>query len=59
MGLGYHFDPGQPRPYGTTPTAYEQVRKHPTTLRVSLSDSVANACGGIVNLPQPFTPCSR
>jgi hypothetical protein len=46
---------GQPLPYGTTPTAYEQVRKHTTTLRVSLSDSVANASGGIVNLPRLFT----
>ena len=31
------------------------MRKHTTTLRVSLSDSVANAGGGIVNLPRLFT----
>lgn len=45
----------QPLPFGTTPTAYEQVRKHTHTLNVSLGNAVNTAAGGVVNLNRLFT----
>src|SRR5205085_9893948 len=49
-----HQQFGQPLPYGTAQTAYEQVRLHTNTIRASLGSNVNMASGGVVNLNRTF-----
>jgi hypothetical protein len=46
---------GQPLPFGTAQTAYEQVRLHTRTIRVSLGTALNMAGGGVINLNRTFT----
>lgn len=45
----------QPLPFGTAQTAYEQLRLHTHTLRVSLGTEFNVAGGGVINLNRTFT----
>jgi len=49
----------QPLPFGTAPSAYEQIRLHTTTIRVSLGTAVNMAGGGTINLNRTFTQWSN
>lgn len=44
----------QPLPFGTAESAYEHVRLHTHTVRVSLGDAVNMAGGGVINLNRTF-----